>query len=117
MTTDVIIRPHRVKRVSAGSLVRVPYNSVDDQLAALTLTGLRYRVDNLTDGLVIVDWTSVSTPGARGTITITGALNAMSRNWRRRQLNKVTLEQTSADGVEQIEFFYELSAVLVAATA
>ena len=117
MTTDVIIRPHRVKRVSAGSLVRVPYNSVDDQLDPLTLTGLRYRIDNLTDGLIVTDWTSVSTPGARGTITISAATNAMGRAWRRRQLNKVTFEQTSADGIEQVEFFYELSAVLVGATA
>lgn len=117
MTSDLIIQPGRVKRVSAGSLVNVPYVSTDDELAPTDLTGLRYRIDNLSDGRVVQEWTTVNTPGQNGTITIPASVNTMLQSWRRRQLNKVTLEQTTTEGVRQVEFFYELCAVLVGATA
>lgn len=116
---DRIIRPGHVQRLSAGSLVRIPYTSVDENLDGVLLTALRYRVDNLTDSIVIADWTSV--PAAIGTssgqIVIAASVNQMSRMYRRRQLNKVTLEQTTAEGIVQIEKFYELSAVLTGATS
>jgi hypothetical protein len=114
----VPVYPYQLKRINARSSVDIPYVSRDDSLNAVELASLRYRIDNLTDSLVILGWTDVPAPAQRGTITIPASLNAMSRQYRDTQLNQVTLEMTDTNGnVRQELAFYELGAVFQGATA
>lgn len=103
---------------NAGSAVPVPWVSRDPKtLEPVALSSLRYRIDNLTDSVVIADWTTVSAPEPSGEVTISAALNAMSRDWRDRQINQVCFELTDTNGnVRQQLAHYELCAVFQGAT-
>jgi hypothetical protein len=105
------IRPGAVIQANAGSFVQVPFACVDRQMNAVTPSAIRYRYDNLTDSVVLADWASTSAVQS-GTISITAAQNAMTRDWRRRQMNQVTIEYTTASGVYQETKLVELFAVL-----
>ena len=107
----VPVLPKKIETIEAGSYFQVPYLSRDRALALEALTTLRYRIDNLSDGEVVTDWTNVSSPGSSGTITIPGSTNVISRSWRNRQINQVTLEKTTATGVIQETVVYEIAAV------
>lgn len=106
------VRPYKASQVNAGSSIEVDYSSRDPDGVLEAPTALRYRIDNLTDALVILEWTSVGTPLTEGSVSIGATLNAMSRTWRDRQLNQVTFEATYASGslVQQLAH-YELCAV------
>lgn len=96
------VRPSHRPEHNAGSLVRIPYASRDDELGSLALTGLRWRLDDLTNTREVTDWTTVSEPPASGTITIPAASNTMYDDFSPdRQLMQVTIEYTSAEGVRQ----------------
>jgi hypothetical protein len=121
LTRSAPVSPYALRRINAGSAIVIPYQSVDDALNPVELAtdGLRYRIDNLTDSVVIQDWVTVtgSPPAQRGTITIPASLNAMSRQYRDRQLNQVALEFTDSDGnVTQVLAHYEIAAVFVGTT-
>lgn len=108
-------RPTKTGTVNSGSACAVDYSArnLDNELEAPT--SMRYRIDNLTDSVVILGWTNVPTPATTGSVTIPATLNAMSRQWRDRQLNQVTFEATFADGsVVQSVIAYQLCAVLQA---
>lgn len=112
MARNAPVRPYKKQTANAGSAVTVGWNSRDADLDAVDLSALRYRIDNLTDSLVIQDWQSVSEPEAKGEVTIPASLNAMSRSYRDRQLNQVTFELTDTAGnVTQQLAHYELCAV------
>jgi hypothetical protein len=113
------VRPYQQKQINAGSSTTREWLSRDDDLVPLPVTSGRWRYDNLTDSIVLQDWTALTipTPVARGEITIPAALNAMSRTYRDRQLNQVTFELTDGDGnVTQQLAFVELAAVFQGAT-
>ncbi len=110
------VRPYQVIRANAGSAVVVPYRKTDDALAAVTLgtNGLRWRYDDLTTSKILQGWTTVtgSPPPSSGEITISAALNAMSKDYLDRQLNQVTFEFTDENGnVTQQLVHIELAAV------
>lgn len=106
------VRPYRAPEVNAGSSIEVDYSSRDPDGVLEAPTVLRYRIDNLTDALVVLEWTNVNTPGTEGSVSIGASLNAMSRTFRDRQLNQVTFEATYASGskVQQLAH-YQLCAV------
>ncbi len=117
MTTQFTGQPVRPYRggayVNAGSSCNIDYSSrnLDNELEAPTT--LEYRIDNLTDSVVIANWTNVPTPGEQGSITISAALNAMSHQGRDQQLNQVTFRATYADGQQiQSMAYYNLCAIL-----
>ena len=106
------VRPYKRRLVNAGSAVTVGWNSRDANLDAVDLASARYRIDNLTDSLVIQGWTAIDTPAAKGEITIPASKNAMSREYRDRELRQVTFELTDGDGnVTQQLRYYTLCAV------
>lgn len=106
------VRPSRIVAANAGGAAVVSYNSVDDELNAVELSALRWRYDDLTNAVQLQDWASVADPDARGTITVSAALNAMTRDWRDRQLNQVTFELTDTSGnVRQQLAYVELANV------
>lgn len=109
------VRPYQLQRINAGSAVVISYSIADDSLGLVTLAtdGLRYRIDNLTDGRQILDWQTVtgSPPPSIGTITVPATLNVVSEGQDTR-LNQVTIEATTASGsvTQQIKH-YEIAAV------
>lgn len=116
LRSGVPVRPYKKQIANAGSAVTVGWNSRDADLDAVTLASARYRIDNLTDSLVIQDWTAIDTPAAKGTITIPASTNAMSRDYRDRELRQVTFELTDGGGnVTQQLRYYELCAVFTGA--
>lgn len=111
------VRPYYRKIVNAGSAVPVGWNSRDESLDQVELASARYRIDDLTNSIVIKDWTAIDTPAAKGEITIPASLNAMQRQFRDRELRQVTFELTDTEGnVRQQLAYYELSAVFQGAS-
>ena len=111
------VRPFYEATVNAGSSCQADYSSrnLDNVLEAPTT--LEYRIDNLTDSQVILNWTSVPTPGTTGSVAIPASLNAMTRTFRDKQLNQVTFRATFADGSQvQSMGYYELCAVFQGAS-
>lgn len=118
MRGPVLVLPYQTQVVNAGSAAVVAWTSATLELAPSVPTQVRWRYDNLTDSVVLQDWQTLATPSApRGTITIPASLNAMTRQYRDRQLNQVTFEITTADGVRQQLAYVELCAVFTGATA
>lgn len=119
-TRQAPVRPYQAIKANAGSAVVVPYRITDDALGAVTLgtDGLRYRVDNLTNSTVIKGWTTVtgSPPPSSGTITVSAADNAITRDYNDTELRQVLVEFTDSDGsVTQQPYYYELQNIFVGA--
>lgn len=105
-------RPYVEHRINAGNDIKIDITSLDFDEALEAPSSLRYRIDNLTDRLVITQWTAIPTPGTETTLTISAATNAMSTQTKDRQLNQVTFEATYADGTKcKDTLVYELCAV------
>ena len=105
-------RPFAEFTVNAGNDIRIDVRSLDFDEEQEAPSSMRYRIDNVTDRLVIRDWTAVSSPAEQTSITVSAALNAMSTQTRDRQLNQVTIEATYVDGTKcKDTVCYELCAV------
>lgn len=105
-------RPYVQHTVDAGNDIRIDITSLnfDEELEAPV--SMRYRIDNLTDRVVITQWTAIVAPAEEVTLTISAATNAMSQQNTDRQLNQVTFESTYADGTKAKDTVcYELCAV------
>jgi hypothetical protein len=92
-----------------SQLVATAYFRQRSDASAQTPTNVRYRLDDLTSGCQILDWTS-ATPGTSATITITPDQNAMHSqcNTReRRQLSVAADYGLSTQYVESIEYDVE----------
>lgn len=106
------VRPFKGPPVNAGTTVLVDYSCRNPANELEEPTALRYRVDNLTDVVVVQDWQAVADPTTEGSITIDASLNGMTRQFRDRQLNQVTVEATFASGAKVVELAaYQLCAV------
>lgn len=117
LTRQAPVLPARARNYNAGSAVPVQYQAVDEELVPFTPAAIRYRVDNLTDSVVIQQWTAITPAAQSGTVTISAALNQMSRTWRQRQFNQVTFEFTDdAGNVTQVLRSYWLNTVFQGAT-
>jgi hypothetical protein len=92
------VRPYYVSPVNAGSACVIEYSSrnLDNELEAPST--LEYRIDNLTDSIVIAEWASIPTPGTTGEVVISAEQNAMSYQYRDKQLNQVMFRATYANG-------------------
>src|SRR5262245_20562659 len=100
---------HDPVNAGASSTATFTWLNSDQELEAPST--LRYRIDNLTDYLPIVAWTSVGSPAGGTEIAITPSQNAMSTTWRDRQLMQVTAEAVMADGTTQRKLYvYDLIA-------
>ena len=97
------VRPYVQHEINAGNPVRIEITSLDWDNELEAPSALRYRIDNLSDVVVVQDWTTINTPATKTTLTIAGTLNAIYSLWRDKQLNQVTFEATYADGTQQID--------------
>lgn len=106
------VRPFKAPPVNAGTSLVVEYSVRDYTGTLAEPTLLRYRIDNLTDVIVVQDWVEVEAPASEGVVTIAASLNAMSRQYRDRQHNQITFEATLEDGSKTTELCaYQLCAV------
>lgn len=112
------VRPYAfapAQRVQAGNAVQIDITSLDwdnEKEAPLTL---QYRIDDLSDLVVILDWTTVVAPGETSTVTIPASLNTMYSQYRDVQTNQVTFKATYADGSQaQVVGIYELNQIYTA---
>lgn len=65
--------------------------------AAVTPTTMRYRIDCLTTQQTVLDWTSVGSPAAENTLTVTSEQNAIIDANKRRETKQMIVE-TVYDG-------------------
>lgn len=117
MRPPVPVRPSRVETYNAGSAVDVPYVSRSSQLAEVTPTSTRYRIDDLSNSRVITDWTAIVPAVARGVLVVPAASNAMYGEFADRELRQVAFEFTTAGVVRQELAYYELARVFQGATS
>lgn len=101
--------------VQAGNPVRLEITSLDFDSEREAPTFLQYRIDNLTDLVVIQEWTQIPTPTETTTLTIEGSVNEMTWPYRDTQLNQVTILANYADGSQaQMNCCYQLNALYTA---
>lgn len=69
---------------------------------------MRYRIDNLTVNIQILDWTTIGMPTSIQDILIPATLNQIQRNWNDFELMQVTVEITSSQETQAQLFLYQL---------
>lgn len=106
-------RPLNQTPVYAGSDCWIEGQVIDRNGNAVTPSAITYRIDDITNGVVIVNTTSLATPSSSSfEIDITGAVNQMSNNFKSSQTNQVTVTVTYSDGSIQVQLCaYELIAI------
>ena len=89
--TDQIVFFQRKDHVRESSQHVLNVTFLDRATAAnVTPTNVRYRIDNLTTGETVLDWTSVSTDDEI-TLTITPTQNALRDQCRAREMREVVV--------------------------
>jgi hypothetical protein len=86
--------------IDESNPVRIDVTSLDWDDALEAPTTLQYRIDNLTDVIAAVPWTTIPTPTTTSVLTIAASVNGMYTNWRDQQLMQVTFLATYADGTQ-----------------
>lgn len=97
-------RPYRDNAVNQGSDCWLELTFVNRTGALQVPSTLSYRIDNLTNNVVVKSDTAV-TVGLASTmeINIPGSVNVMSENWSGSQLNQVKVTATFADGSTDVQ--------------
>lgn len=103
------VNPYRNLDINEGTTAILEVTYLDKDKANITPTAVSYRVDDLTNGREVLDWTAVITPTASDTITITGAQNAVNNRSQDKELRQITVNATdSSANVVQQDFYYTL---------
>jgi hypothetical protein len=92
-----------------SQLVATAYFRQRSDSSAQTPTNVYYRLDDLTSGCQILDWTS-ATAGETATITITPTQNAMRDQCRTKEVRQLTVAADyglSTQFVDSIEYEIE----------
>lgn len=93
-------------------MIEYSSRNLDNELEAPET--LEYRIDNLTDSIVIATWAAIPDPGETGELVISAATNEMSYQYRDKQLNQVTFKATYTNGQQvQSAAYIELCALFV----
>ncbi len=88
---DQIVFFQRKDHVRERSQHVVTAKFKDRSTAALTVpTNIRYRIDDLTSGVAVLDWTSVSADDEI-TLTVTAVQNALRCQGAREELRQLTV--------------------------
>lgn len=95
-------RPYKLKDVTVGNTLLLEIGSLNFDNQPEAPTSMRYRIDNLSNLVVITDWTSIPAPGITTTLPISAATNVMSYQGTDQQTNQVTIEATYADGTKAL---------------
>lgn len=93
-------------RVQEGEAFRVTIRTLTADLAATTPTTMRYRIDDLSQGSAILDWTSL-TPGTAVNVVITAAQNAI-RNGLSSERRQIVFESSDSDGPIRKTLAYDI---------
>ncbi len=88
---DQIVFFQRKDHIREGSQHVITAKFKDRSTAALVVpTNIRYRIDDLTSGVTILDWTSVSADDEI-TLTITATQHALQDQCKREEVREVVL--------------------------
>lgn len=100
------VKPFRNFKVPNESVtVLLDLTHLDEDKVNAAPASLNYRIDDLTNHREVLDWTSVSTPGATNTITITKAQNAFNDRSQDREMRQVTVNAVDSAGNEGYDIF------------
>lgn len=103
------VAPHLVKEFNENNTVILDVTHLNKSKALVTPSTVSYRIDDLTNNRVVLDWTSVSTPGSTNTITITKAQNALYNYTRDKETRQVTVNAVDSSGNASYDtFIYRL---------
>jgi len=94
-------------RIHEGESLRFTLRALSADLAVVTPTTARYRIEDLDQGSTVTDWTTV-TPATSMAVTISGATNAI-RNSMGVERRQVIAEATDSDGTIRRTLDYEIS--------
>lgn len=106
---DIIVRgpPQAVMtRIYEGAIHKLHVHALNSDLAQTTPTSARYRIDNLTDGTTIKDWTTL-TPSTSMDVLISAADNALTSGCSRER-RQVVIEASDSDGAVRVTHEYDL---------
>ena len=95
-----------VDSVNEKSQIFITATHLDKAGDPTTPTSLRYRIDDVSSGAVILDWTSIAitSPGTSHEITVTAAQNAILNTLNSSEQKILTLETTSFSDVRNDVF-------------
>lgn len=104
--------PYPDFNAKAGTDVWLPLTFIDRNGVPEVPVTLTYRVDDLTNALLVQDTTSVTPTGSSMELNFPGAMNILNYGWRGTQLNQILVTATFADGsVDKEIFILELDAI------
>lgn len=105
-----MIRAHKNVNEESAAYVTAYYYSKTG--VAVTPDAIRYRIDDVTDGLPgneILTWTAVTPSGTSSEIIVTAEQNSMLNSGQDVERRQVTVEATGTDGQAWREIFeYQL---------
>jgi hypothetical protein len=108
--TDQIVFFQRKDHVKQGSQHVIGVTFRDRETASnVTPTNIRYRIDDLTTGSAVVDWTSVSADDEIE-ITVTPTQNAMQDECHDREVRQVVVAADyglSSQFIDSVEYVVE----------
>lgn len=94
-----------VRQVNEGEALKLTLRALNDSLAVVTPTSMRYRIQSIDTGETVLDWTSL-TPSTAVSVIITGAQNAIRCGGTERRA--VIAEATDSDGLIRRVFEYDV---------
>jgi len=85
-----------------SAFIATAYFRLRSTAAAVTPTTVHYRVDDLTTGKELIDWTSV-TPASNVTIAITSTFNDIQDDTSHRETKQLTIRADGGTDTEHLE--------------
>jgi hypothetical protein len=92
-----------MKKINEASECYVDYTVLDENVELITPSSMRYRIDCLTTGHNVLDWTDIATPDSEGTIVVTSAQNAMVSQCNRRERRQMIVETVNGTSIRNDE--------------
>lgn len=106
------VRPYAFtpqQQIPFGNSLQIEITSLDFDEQKEAPSTLQYRIDNLTNSVAVVDWTTIVTPLEVTTLTISAVTNAMYVQ-QDKQLMQITFRATYADGSQvQVNGLYQIN--------
>ena len=103
------VLPYRLENVNEGTAKDLELTHLDKTGALQAPATLKYRIDDLTNGREILDWTIVPTPASKNTIQITAAQNQLQTRNNKVEQRQVAVKTIASTGEEtQQNFIYDL---------
>lgn len=92
--------------VIEGAIQKLSVRALDSNLATATPSSARYRIDNLTTGETVKNWTSL-TPATSMDILISATDNALQSCYERER-RQVLIEASDSDGPVRVIHEYDV---------